>query len=276
MNRAYLPNLTSRSLASLFLAFLIGVSPALAREKVQFSTIWMIGDPIDSPQMPKKNAAGTLQVSRGDIFMSSRVLPSTAAQLSGDLLDDKGAIVIPKGTELFGLKSDVPIFCTVIQNAGSKFVGFLVGGQIFSNTCFVDADHNGLFESWFGVTGQVKGLPNYTGTLPNSDRKSVELAYVQIEPQSMRAVYFVGLQYLSNKNLFKNEIFDVVFGSVGNVGSLTERLLIRKKDIPGGLDLLGGNFTLLSSADGSAEIRINRPFSRLAFNVERTVSYKFY
>ncbi|WP_088308791.1 hypothetical protein [Novosphingobium sp. B 225] len=265
-----------RWLASSCTAYIASTVPAFAGSGINFQTIWMVGDPIASPDLPKANQVGAFQVSRGDIFMASRVLPQSAARLTDALRDDKGNVRVSQDAELFALKSDAAIFCTAQQDAGSKLIGFLAGGQTFGHVCLVDADRNGRFESAFDVIGQVKGLPSFAGAVPKSSKPPIDLGYMQLNPRDMRTVYFVGLQYLSNKNLFKNEIFEVVFGSTGNLGHLSERLMIKKKDIPGGLGLLGGDFSLLSSTEDGAQIRVNHPFARWTFNVERRVTYKFY
>jgi hypothetical protein len=262
-----------RTLASLALALLF-VSPANAADRVGYSTRWSIAEPLSAPQ-PASD--GLLRVAQGEIFMAARLLPPGAARLSADLLDKDGKVLVPQGSELFALAAEGSrIFCTVNSRGTGAVMSVLVGGRTFSHTCLIDADDDGGFDGHFTVRGQIKGLPNFSGRVPKSLKPAGAIRYEQLAPQEMQTSYFVGVEYRGDNNLMGNQIFDLVFGTEGNTDALSDRMMIKARDIPRSLEVLGGSFTLIASADDVATIRIDRLFPPQPFGVQKTTSYQYY
>jgi len=252
-------------------------SSAHAADRVEYSTQWQIGEPLSGGAAAGLGPDGTRRAAIGEIFMASRLLPPGGARLSADLRDEDGELLVPLGSELFALSAEgTRLYCTVNARGQDAVTSLLIGSRGFSHTCLIDADSDARFESRFTIRGQIKGLPNLSGHLPRSPKSAGGLRYEPIAPRDMQTAYFVGLEYRGDNNPMGNQIFELVFGTEGNTDSLSDRMMIKPREIPRSLEVLGGSFTLLSSADDVATIRIDRPFSAQPFGVEKIVTYRYY
>lgn len=264
------------------------------QERPFYTSRWVIGDPITIPAAPAEAPAPSaeaqaaddapIQITHGQVFMASRLLPTAGARLSADLRDEDGDIVVAQGSELFALDAGkAVIYCTTHTRGGGVggvggllLGGLLGGGGSFRHTCMMDEEDDGTFESWFRVSGQIRGLPSLSGQVPRRPKPAGGVAYESIEPEAMETVYFVGIEYRGNNNLAGNEIFDLVFGTEGNTDKLTSRIAVSRRDIPYGREILGGRFTLLSSEDDVATVRIDKTFPEQPFGITRTITWQYY
>lgn len=254
--------------------------PAGAEDRPFYTTDWTVGAPLTAaPFAPAARPAadGFMAVAQGEVFLASRLLPPGAARLLGDARDDKGKVLLPAGTELFGLRiKQGRVYCSVEQRNPSMMPSMLFGSKGFGHTCLIDGDSDGAFEATFTAKGQIKGLPNFQSRMPKNPKPVAPLRYETIDPAAMQTVYFVGVEYRANNNLGGNEVFDLVYGTAEKRGKLTARMLIKGKSVPASLEVMGGRFTLRGSANDVAAIRVDRSFPAQPFGVVQTVTFRYY
>jgi hypothetical protein len=244
---------------SIAVAALVALSsPAVAADRTVF-TIWMIDD--------REAALETRDVRRLDFVIKQRLLPAGLARLDVDGTS-AGLAALTAGKQLIELQSsDALVFCDPVIRP-QKLIGH---GQ----TCLVDADKDGRFEGMFFTSSVTKGILTIQGKRPKTPRPIAPLAYRRIDPAEFGETLFVGLQYRGDANLFGNHVFEIKFGSADQTGSLTERVLYKKDQIPP-KEVLGGRFTILESIPDGIRVRVDKPFPRQPFAVLQTTTYRFY
>lgn len=234
-------------------------SPAGAAGR-QLLTIWTIDGNAPS--------GSTFEAAREDYVFKQRLLPSGLVELGPVPAEAAAAAGVSEGQQLVEVKSDVPVYCDANVRA-QKLIGH-------AQPCFVDADSDGRFEGLFLTSSVTKGILTLQGSRPKQPRAIAPIAYRRVEPDAFRQKLFVGLQYRGNANLVGNHIFEIRYGSDEQTGSLTDRILHKKTDIPGSHDMMGGRFTILAATPRGIRVRIDQPIPSQPFSVVQTTTYRFY
>jgi hypothetical protein len=258
---------TSLIFAGITLALL---STSLSAQRTVYSTKWIVADSLDTPT----GAPRTIKVRSGDVFLRHRLLPKAAAILDADLKDEAGKTILTKGSQMFALEVEgVDIFCDANQKSPSAMTALLVGGG-FKNVCGVDSDRDGRFDSYFSARSLIKGLPSIEGKLPKVAKKSNNVVYRRVEPSTMTAQYFVGIEFEGKPLLYDRRNFRITFGEGNNHKSLSDWSYLKGGSYPQSMELLDSKFTLVSEKDGTLEIKIDREMPSQPFGVVMTVTYR--
>ena len=247
-----------RALATVALLVSVG-KPAEASDR-RLMTEWTIADEQSSP--------AERELTREDFVIKQRLMPTGVAQF----MDQSAVSAIEPAlatSQLVELKSNGAIVFCDPEIRGQKMLGH-------AQPCFVDADSDGRFESMFLTSSVTKGLLTVQGNRPKSPKAISPIAYRRIPIDDFKPQYFVGIQYRGNANISGNHIFEINYGSAGKMGSLTERFLIKKNEIPGIRTPFGGQFTLLSESAGGIRIRVDKPFPKQTFGIVQTTTYHIY
>ena len=251
-------------------------SPALA-ERINYSTSWVTGEPIAELDKPLPAIGEEAGIKHGDIAMAARLYPQEIAYLAAQIVDGDGDELAPAGSELYALRTNSgKAFCLTGSQKISAFASAMLGDSGAKQTCFVDGDGNGTFESFFTARSSVRGVPNFTGRTSKKPKLIVETRYETKPIENMQAIFFVALEYRGNTNLQGNHIFETIFGSGSTKENLTSRMVIKAGELPAQVNFLGGQFELLEGGGNSATIRVVKPVERRPFDVLRSVSYRFY
>ena len=244
--------------ASLFLAALACSAPSAAADRM-LNTVWRVGESL----VP----AGEREVGRLDYALKHRLLPMGLAELTAGSADPGQGL--GAGTQLVEIQSAAALVFCDAGIRGQKLVGH-------AQPCLVDADRDGRFESLFWTTSVTKGMLTIQGKLPKKPKPIGPLPYRRLDPGQFKDALFVGLQYRGDANIFGNHVFEVKYGSDEKTGSLTERILHKKANIPGSTDFLGGRFTILSAGADAIRVRVDRPIPDQPFAVFQTTTYRIY
>ena len=240
----------------LALALLAGSSSAAAANRF-VTTIWSVGESL----VP----AGEREIGRLDYVFKHRLLPTGLAEVA----EGSPETGLAAGAQLVELQTGgALVFCDA-DIRGQKLVGH-------AQPCLVDADRDGRFESMFRTTSVTKGMLTVQGKLPKKPKPIGPLAYRRLDPAQFKQALFVGLQYRGDANLFDNQVFEVKYGSDDKTGSLTERIVHKKGNIPGETAFLGGRFTILSTAPEGIRVRVDQPMPPQPFAVFQTTTYRVY
>lgn len=202
---------------------------------------------------------------REDYILRQRLLPSGLAALSGNV-EEAGLVA---GSQLIEIRSpDALVFCDPVPRA-QKLVGH-------AQPCLVDADKDGRFEGLFLTSSATKGILTVQGSRPKTPRAIVPIAYRRLDVTAFGLPLFVGVQYRGNANPAGNHIFQINYGSDASVGSLTDRFVVGKTDLPATRMPFGAQFDLLAQSSGSIRVRVTKTIPAQPFAVVKTTTYRVY
>jgi hypothetical protein len=232
------------------------------------TTIWMV-QPADSA------APAEVEVGARDLILKQKLLPSGLARLTGSFQDDGGKRSLGPGTQLFEVKSDVPIYCVAGLREPKGFEKFMKGDSRVQ-LCLIDTDADGRFDAYFEPVSMVPGLPTITGKRPKSPRPMTPVAYEPAEPSALEKSYWVGIEYQGKPLIYDRRNFGISYGSDDSKGAVTDWIYTSGSTYPISKQLLGASFTVLGMSGDKLRVRIDQPMPPQPFGVIRTVSYRFY
>jgi hypothetical protein len=261
------------NLVAILTILMLAAAPASAQsQRERYRMVWLVADPLDAAT----GAGQTIRIKSGDLFMRHRLLPVRAARLTSDMVDGNGKLILAKQTEMFALDAGgVAVFCEAGAQDPSGMKAVLVGGG-YAHNCGIDRDGDGRFENHFKARGVVKGLPSLSGKFPKQPSAIAPTSYEAMAPAAMTARYFVGVEYEGKPLLYNRRNFRITFGNDRKQESLTDWSYISAESYPKSLTQLGGQFTVLSEADGMLTVRIDRNMPLQPFGIVQTDKYTFY
>jgi len=243
-------------------------SGAVAQSPREMTTTWLI--------QPAAEVTGrTFEVSRGDILLKQRALPSGLARLIGELRTPDGKRSFAANHELFEVKSDLPIYCAVQERAQSGLEKWLTEGST-RQFCLVDSNSDLQFDAYFEPISQIPGLPTISGKRPKKLKPLSLVPYAIADASTMQAAYWIGIEYQGKPLIYDRLNFAVAFGSEVAKGSLTDWVYTSGSKFPASSGLLGAKFTVLDNPGGKIKVRIDQPMPPQPFGVMRTVTYRIY
>ena len=242
-------------------------SVAAAQDPRQMSTIWMV--------QPSETQPDTVEAGSTDFIMKQRLLPTGLVRLTGTFQDAKGKRSFGTGTQLFEVKSDVPIYCVAGMREPKGFEKWMVGGAT-SQFCLVDMDSDQRFDGYFEPVSMVPGLPTIAGKRPKKPKPMAPVAYEIADPSTLEKPFWIGIQYQGKPLLYDRRNFGVSFGSDTSKGALTSWVYTSGSNYPLSQNLLGASFTVLGETDGRLRVRIDQPIPPQPFGVVHTVTYRIY
>jgi hypothetical protein len=236
---------------------LIGLSsPAAAQRGVM--TVWNVEAAEARPE--------PFRIGPNDYVIRQRLLPTGLAELTGAA---PGLAALTAGKQLIELQGgDAAIYCDPVIRA-KKLLGH-------AQLCLLDSDRDGRFEAYFEAGSVTKGIVTIQGSRPKRPTALEPVAYRRIDPRQFDQQLFLGIQYRGNANVFGNFVFEIRYGSEGQMGSLTRRILHKKANVPGSTDVLGGRFSILEAGSGGIKVRIDAPLPPQPFGVLQTTTYRIY
>jgi hypothetical protein len=206
------------------------------------------------------------QIGPSDYVIRQRLLPMGLAELTGAA---PGLTGLTSGKQLIELQGGgAAIFCDPVVRA-KKFFGH-------AQLCLMDEDGDGRFEAYFEAGSVTKGIVTIQGSRPKRPTALEAVAYRRIDPRQFAQQLFLGVQYRGNANVFGNFVFEIRYGSEGEMGSLTRRILHKKANVPGSTDVLGGRFSILEAVSGGIRVRIDAPLPPQPFGILQTTTYHIY
>ncbi len=243
-------------MAALALLLLGLASQAAAQRGVM--TVWNVEAAEARPE--------PFRIGPNDYVIRQRLLPMGLAELAAAA---PGLEALTAGKQLIELQGGgAAIFCDPVIRARGVF------GK--AQLCLMDADRDGRFESWFEAGSVTKGIVTIQGRPPKRPTALAPVAYRRIDPRQFDQQIFLGVQYRGNANVFGNFVFEIRYGSEGQMGSLTRRILHKKANVPGSTDVLGGRFSILESGSGGILVRVDTPLPPQPFGVIQTTTYHIY
>ena len=247
--------------------------PAAARRTERserfYMTLWWV--------QPSSEALGRRSVRDGEYVLRTRLLPPSLVRLSADAASERGGrVVLPAGTQLFGLStSGPPIWCALARRSTGGSVrgavlGGLVGRRAPSQTCLIDLDKDGRLDAFFSPNSPIGGVPNFSGYRPRNPDRLAPTAFEELQTEQIETEYFVGIRYEGLSMVGANPAFSISFGNERNRERLTETITPRG----GVVEALGGEFAIAGREGETLEVDIRRTLPRRPFHVMQTISYR--
>lgn len=244
-----------------FVAFALTTASSADAGDRQMTTEWLVKE--------DTSLIGERDIKREDYVFKQQLLPTALVELVADQ-----SPVLPggltNGAQLIEIKTaNAIIYCDPNIRA-QKAIGH-------AQPCLVDTDADGKFDGMFLTTSVTKGLLTVQGNRPKTPKVIAPLAYRKIPSESFAFKLFVGIQYRGNANPVGNHIFQINYGDDTKVGSLTERLVVAKKDIPGASrQWFGGAVTVVSETPTGVRVRVEKVLPSQSFGVVQTTTYRIY
>jgi hypothetical protein len=244
----------------LFLAMMILPAVPAAAQSRDMMTVYVI--------QPGAVPEGERELASGDYVVRQRLLPTGLAELA-DAAMIKPGVTIAVGTRLIEVKSAAAAIRCVAERQAQKLIGH-------AETCFVDADRDLRFESWFQTTSSTTGILTIAGRLPKKPNSlAAPVAYRVIDPALHTPELFVGIQRRNYFNIYGRENFMIVFGHGGETSELTTPQWVKAAQMPKELIIMGARFTALGETAGKMRVRVDAGMPAQPFGVTTTTTYTF-
>ena len=244
---------TIRALAILPVALSV---PAWAGDR-SLQTVWTIQE--------DASLLGERKIVREDYVLKQRLLPSGLAALASSV-EEAGLVA---GSQLIEVRSPgAVVFCDPAPRA-QKLLGH-------AQPCLVDADDDGRFEGLFLTTSATKGILTIEGNRPKTPRAIMPIAYKRLAVTAFSIPLFVGVQYRGNANPAGNHVFQINYGNDASVGSLSERFVVGKANLPATRTPFGAEFGLLTETPEGINVRVIKTIPAQLFGVMKTTTYRIY
>ena len=242
----------ARMIASMIaLAVALALSGAAeAAAPPNLSAEW-VALPSDTPQR-------TVVLNEGKSQPFVEIVPRTAFRISGDVLDAKGKLLIPKGTILTGTRERADTRCEVKRRKGNKkFV------------CVIDGNGDGQFESastlWLFSELFISGGPASSKSEPLAS----PAAMIELNPRTEAEHFTIDLFFYNRAELVgRNDVeICIVRGDIKSIwGSATDlRICLRRqfnlKDnaYPFSAHMYGGSVRFVSREKNWINVEIDSP-----------------
>jgi hypothetical protein len=224
--------------------------------------------------MPYDGSYDLTNVKDGDWVLKQRVIPPGAARIKDDFThkDD----VVPAGSILArSVRGDQKsVYCTLGPLHEKGEWARLLTDSRERHACLEDIDSNGTFDQYYLVDFIFNAVPVIDTEL--RDPKPTSITYETIDPRTMEKVYYAGIKYAGRDLFHKGWLFHFEYGSEDKFDHTTRNLVIKEKDDPHTLSVLGSSMTLLDKVedDKGVDIHIARAIPPGAeFNLTQTVRY---
>lgn len=246
-------------------------------ERIRNSTSWVAAEPLSELDVTLPEVGEQAEVPREGIVMAARLVPEQIAVFGAAVADAKGKPLAEEGQQLFSLEtSSGRAFCTSSTYKKSGFDSLFKGGPESKHVCFVDADEDGRFESFFKKSSLIKALPNFSGRTSEKPKTIPDVGYTTKPGKEWAELLYVALEYRGNANPRGNHVFQTNFGNAEKRDNLTNRLVVKAKDMPRNVSFLGGSFELISGEKSVVQLRVDKPIQPVPFGVNRTVEIRTY
>lgn len=225
---------------------------------------------------PSRETLGRKTVREGDYVLRTRLLPSSLIRLTADAVDERGRLLVPAGSQLFGLSTaGPPIWCALARrSSGGRVAGAVLGGLVGrrapSQLCLIDLDRDGRLDAHFSANSPVRGVPNFSGNRPRNPARLAPAAFERLDLDRMDTQYFVGIRYEGVATLRSNPHFSISYGDEDTRGHLTSAVSPQGNVVTA----LGGAFEIVRRDGETLEVEIRRNLPRQPFHVFRTVTYR--
>jgi hypothetical protein len=246
------------------------ISTSALAEKIAADTPLLI---LGSEIQPTSKVIG-----RGDVIVSSRIVYARLAIANEDIYGSDGKVVganskrllLAKGAQMFGVVSNNGqiTYCSVDH----KPVGALDGVFVINRdkqTCFIDKDGDGLFESSYDLRTKFTSVPIYYDVEIAGNPISSPVGYTSIDPSKLTLSFEMeAILYQISTRGTKSRIM-VGLKSDGNVDYLKG---ILSADMSAGavpMKVFGAEFTLARKDDAFVDVNITNGIQQQEFTTRR-------
>ncbi len=227
------------------------------------SSVWYV-QPIEDFSTERSWFSG------GEFVLKQRLTPNGAVELIEDAPKKLKAKLVVGDHLVLATAGSLKAFCE--HNVHPE--------KLFSRkaqTCLVDQNNDGKFESYFRRFNQTKkGMLVLGGKWPKKLKPITPIGYKEITPDEFNGNYFVAIERRNFFNIYGKENFQIAFGSEASVDRITSSISISSNELPKEVTILGASLTAHEEKDGKMSISVQRAMPRQPFGVSVTTSYRFY
>ena len=183
----------------------------------------------------------------------AKMLPIELFATGENILSDRSTILLPEGTELIGLTSNILAACS-IGNSKDKNPLF-----INSDICLVDTNKDGKFDGYFKRPWIFSGH----GKIPKDLKPIASGKYIRRDIRSMSRPPRLFVQYGWFASLANELVFEICFRENERADincRFDEKHPMARAGIPTTFELLGARFRVEAKNDDRVQVRMETPF----------------
>lgn len=225
--------------------------PLAEGQKVSFHLAWRV--------IPQPVNDAVLQLKEGQTVTSARLVPVAMWQLVDDLKSTDGKTVLPSGTQMIRANSRVPIACSIRSLKVGVIEGILLDKERY--VCATDEDYDGKLDHFFFRGESNRGMVAGVERIPQNVFAATAGRIRSVDPKEAAEAPTIELQYTNYAFLSKWILFQLCVRPAGGpCHLLADNLGLRKRELPGTFDALGGDFEILEKNEAGIRVRMVRPF----------------
>ena len=246
---------------------LISTIPTNAKSQEKdriYRTIWII--------YPSEYSKGIKDIIFKEPILEQKLMPFGLSVLEENALSEDGAVLAEKGSQLFQLHVGVgKAYCVASVPRPSVWRDVMLRGN--TQKCFVDGDSDGIFESHFNGSNEMKGVPFIEGYLPKKPKKLIPVKYSALPPNNFIPKYTIRIAPISMENSKDGQnlvVYKVDFGDDVARQELTSKF---KRPI-GEVSYLNSKWKLIEVSEKSIKIDLiqqmpPQPFQVMKLHVKK-------
>lgn len=225
--------------------------PLAPGQKVTFQLVWRI-----VPQRPDDTV---LELREGQTVTSARLVPVAMWQLTSDLKSTDGKTILPAASQFIRAASKVPIACSIRSLKVGAVEGFLLNNERY--VCATDENRDGKLDHFFFRGESRRGMVAGEERIPERVFDAAGGTVQAVDPRNAVDTPTIELQYTNYAFISKWILFQLCVRPAGGpCNLLADSLGLRKREVPGIFEALGGGFEILEKNDAGIRIRMVRPF----------------
>jgi hypothetical protein len=211
------------------------------------------------------------ELKRGDVVFQQRLSFDQLAVADAALTQaSNGEEFMPAGEQYFKAATEGPeLWCTANMKMPQTAIAKSIVGRVYSQYCILDANKDGVFDSFFKRARTIPVLPNVRGKITPNPRPIRPLRLQSVDPATLRTSYYVGVAYAGAAGKGNiNPLFEAFAGSefgrfpmsgfARGTGDPTQRLQIN------------GAVIEVASTAGGFSGKVIRPFGTGALRIRGT------
>jgi hypothetical protein len=215
-------------------------------------------------------------VSGGQWIIKQPLIPEGLAEISDDFSIEvnsgRNLISVKKGHQLIEVTNSkgVFIFCDP-KNVRQYLI------KRNYHLCFIDEMADGTFNSFFITPSSVSGILAVEGYYPRKPKPMNQVSYLRLPADDLSGGYFVGIELIKDISIFGNGIqFSISFGQEDQkeLGRITEKIEFSEKMIPGNLQIIGANISILSRDARTLRVKVLNTIPQQVFSIKTGLKYQ--
>lgn len=171
--------------------FLMGASAADPRA---YETEWEVTQETPAELLAAREVSKNMIIFQQNIRFAKLSVSDVAVKEAGNSEE-----FVPAGEQFYRAATEGPeLWCTANMKMPQDALRRDLIGRVYSQYCILDANRDGVFDSFFKRARTIEVLPTVRGKITPTPRPINPLKLTQVDPNTLRTPYYIGLVYFKN------------------------------------------------------------------------------